>query len=414
MTDDRTSPGSGDDPGPILQGVTVLDFTQYVAGPVCTRMLADLGADVIKVEVAPHGDPQRGGLPRRNKRAGAYLQQNTGKRSICVDLGRPEGIAVIKDLIPHVDVVVENYSAGVMARRGLAYDDLAAVNPAIIMASVTGFGQEGPLSHKTAFDFIAQAYSGLMHVTGDPDGPPTFTGNAVGDVNAGVHAFAGLGYALYQRDRTGRGCHLDVSMVDALFHMQELAVVGPSVDPGFRAVRGGRHYSAASPAGVFKGPEGWIVIFCAPNQIDGLWASMGRPELAEDPRFENGLGRIQNRDALTAEIEEWMAGFATDAEVLEVLESHRVPCAPVVDPATARDLPHFAERGAVRTVADPRLDEVVVPAFPMRFSGAVPAAEGPAPAVGAHNREVLGGILGYDEARIAALEADGVLAAKEH
>ncbi|MDH4143818.1 MAG: CoA transferase, partial [Acidimicrobiia bacterium] len=236
MTESRTDRDSvaGGDPStdPYLEGVKVLDFTQYLAGPSCTRLLAELGADIIKVEMAPYGDPTRAGVPRRNRRAGGFIQQNRGKRSICVDLLRPEGVELVKELVPHVDVVVENYSHGVMARRGMDYETLSAINPRLIMASVTGFGQTGPLRHKTSFDFIAQAYSGVMHMTGDPDGPPTFVGLGVGDTNAGFHAFAGIGYALYRRDRTGRGTHIDISMVDALFHMQETAVHAESMTDG--------------------------------------------------------------------------------------------------------------------------------------------------------------------------------------
>ncbi len=399
---------------PYLDGVRVLDLTQYLAGPSCTRLLAEMGADVIKVEIPPHGDPSRGGIPRRNKRSGGYVQQNRGKRSICVDLTRPEGAAIVKDLVPHVDVVVENYSAGVMERRGLGYDDLAAINPRVIMASITGFGQTGPLRHRTAFDFVAQAYSGLMHMTGDPEGPPTFTGIALGDNNAGFHAFAGLGYALYRRDRTGRGCHIDVSMVEALFHMQETAVHAASMDPDYEAMRAGRHYAQLSPAGVFRGPEDWIVILCTQNQIDGLWAAMGRPELADDPRFDTLKARLANRELVTAEIEEWMASFATDAEALAVLEANRVPSAPVLDPADARNHPFFVERGAVRTVDDPLTGPIEIPGFPLKFSDAPPEPDLVTHALGEDNEAVLTQLAGYDADRLRELTEAGILASKEH
>ena len=399
---------------PYLEGVTVLDFSQYLAGPSCTRLLAELGADVIKVEIPPHGDPQRGGVPRRNKRSGGFIQQNRGKRSICVDVTRPEGVQLIKELVPHVDVVVENYSAGVMDRRGLGYEALSAINPRLIMASISGFGQTGPLAHKTAFDFIAQAYSGLMHMTGEADGPPTFTGIALGDNNAGFHAFAGLGYALYRRDRTGRGSHLDISMVEALFHMQETAVMASSIDPDYVAQREGRHYGPLSPAGVFKGPEGWIVVLCTQGQIAGLWEAMERPDLGDDPRFANPMPRVENREALTAEIEEWMQSFPSDADVLAALEACRVPCGPVLDPSQAVDHPFFVERRAVREVDDPLTGPITVPGFPIKFSDAAPEPDLVTHALGEDNEAVLGEILGYDAERIAALADDGVIASKPH
>jgi len=397
-----------------LDGVTVLDFTQYLAGPSCTRLMAEMGAEVIKVEMAPYGDPARGGVPRRNKRAGGYVQQNRGKRSICVDLRRPEGVALVKELVPHVDVVVENYSAGVMDRRGLGYDDLAAVNPGVIMASISGFGQTGPLAHKTAFDYIAQAYSGLMHITGAADGPPTPTGMALADCTAGFHAFAGLGYALFRRSRTGQGCHIDISMVESLFHMQEQAVMAPSMDPDQRVERQGSHYQPLSPAGAFQGPDGWIVILCTQGQIESLWAAMGRPEFAEDPRFGPAMARIEHREALSAEIEEWMASFPDDHAVIEALEANRVPCARVLDPADAAAEPFFRERGAVRQVTDPRAGTIDVPGFPIRFSDAPPEPDLQVHSLGQDNRAVLGDLLGYDAAVLDDLEADGVLQSKEH
>jgi crotonobetainyl-CoA:carnitine CoA-transferase CaiB-like acyl-CoA transferase len=399
---------------PYLEGVRVLDFTQYLAGPSCTRLLAEMGAEVIKVEMPPYGDPTRGGVPRKNRRAGGFVQQNRGKKSICVDLRRPEGLQLVKDLVPHVDVLVENYSHGVMTRRGMDYEALSAINPRLIMASVSGFGQTGPLRHKTSFDFIAQAYAGIMHMTGEPEGPPTFVGLGMGDTNAGFHAFAALGYALYRRDRTGKGSHIDISMVDALFHMQETAVHAASMTDGeFVPMRQGRHYQPLSPAGVFKAPEGWIVILCTQGQIDYLWAAIGRPELANDPRFANNQGRLDNRDDLTALIEDWMATFATDAEVMAALEAHRVPCGPVLSPADAIDHPYFIERRMVREVHDPLAGSFVIPGFPIKFSDAPPEPDLPTAALGQHNHEVLSELLGYDEGAVRALEDEGILASKD-
>ena len=409
---DRSDPGTAGEP--YLDGVTVLDFTQYLAGPSCTKWLAELGADVIKVEMAPWGDPQRGGVPRRNKRAGGFVQQNRGKRSLCVDLRRPEGIALVKALVPHVDVVVENYSAGVMDRRGLGYEALAAVNPGVIMASISGFGQTGPLTHKTAFDYIAQAYSGLMHITGDPDGPPMPTGVALADNTAGFHAFAGLGYALYRRTRTGVGCHIDISMVEALFHMQEHAVHAASMDPDYRPMREGPHYGPLSPAGVFRGPDTWIVILCTQLQIDALWDAMDRPDFATDERFATPKARLENRQALTDEIEAWMATFPDDQAVLDRLEAARVPCGPVLDPADAVNHPFFVERRAVRQVTDPLVGTIDIPGFPIKFSDAPPEPELPVHALGQDNEAVLRDLLGYDSERIAELEATGVIASKAH
>lgn len=401
-------------PAPYLHGIRVLDFTQYLAGPASTRLLAELGADVIKVEQPPHGDPMRAQSPRKNRRSGSFIQQNRGKRSLCVDLSQPEGVALVRSLVPHVDIVVENFTPGVMARRGLGYEDLSALNPKLIMASVSGFGQTGAYASQSSFDFIAQAYSGIMHMTGDPDGPPMFVGAGMGDTNAGVHAFAGIGFALFNRERTGRGVHIDISMVDALFHFQEQAVQASSLTDGeFVPMRQGRHYQPIAPAGSFQGPEGWIVLLCTVNQIDNLWAALGRPELGKDERFATNELRLTNRDELVAIVEEWMAGFDTDAEVLAALTAHRVPCGPVLSPADAVDHPYFTERGAVRKIHDPVAGTFHVPGFPIRYSDSPGDLDLPTSNLGQHNAEVLGELLGYSADQVADLEAQGVLGSKD-
>ncbi len=401
-------------PTPYLEGFRVLDFTQYLAGPSCTRMLAEMGADVIKVELPPYGDPIRGTPPRRNRRSGYFVQQNRGKRSVCIDLATPEGVQAVKDLIPQIDVVVENFSAGVMARRGLDYESLSAINPRLVMASVSGFGQDGPMAHKTSFDLIAQAFSGLMHVTGEADGPPLFVGAGIGDCAAGFTAFAAIGYALLRRTMTGKGTYIDVSMVDSLFHMHEINVMMPSVTEGkWRPMRAGRHHPAVCPGGAFKAPQGWIVILCGEPQMGALWQALGRPELAEDPRFRRNNDRLTHLEEFVALVEDWMATFATDAEVLAALEACRVPCGPVLDPSEAVHHPYFQHRRMVRQVTDPLAGTFDIPGFPIKFSDAPPEPDLATPALGEHNGDVLRELAGYDDERIAALEAAGVLAARE-
>jgi CoA:oxalate CoA-transferase len=406
----------------VLDGIRVLDLTQYLAGPACTRLLAEMGAEVIKVEAAPHGDPSRAFTPRRNRRAGFFVQQHRGKRSICLDLGTDDGVGIVRALADRVDVVVENFSPGVMERKGWGYAELSSTNPRLIMASVSGFGQTGPLRDKPAFDFVAQAYGGIMHMTGDPDGPPTFVGIGLADTNAGVHAFAAIGFALFQRARTGRGCHIDASMVDSLVHMHETSVYAPSITAGLRGpdgedlryvpMRAGRHYQPSAPGAGYRGPEGWIVVFCTQGQIEGLWRALGRPDLGVDERFRTNDARLANRDELTELIEGWMAGFDTDDDVVAALERHRVPCSKVLSPAVLAEQPHLVERGMIREVVDPVAGAVTIPGFPLAFDGDRPAADAPAPLLGQHNHEVLRDVLGYDDARISGLEDAGVLASK--
>ncbi len=402
--------------GPWLDGLRVLDLTQYLAGPACTRLLAELGADVVKVEAAPFGDPSRAFTPRRNRRAGFFVQQHRGKRSVCLDLRAEAGRRAVRELADTVDVVVENFSPGVMDRRGWSYEELSSTNPGLVMASVSGFGQTGPLASKPAFDFTMQAYAGIMHLTGDPDGPPTFVGIGLADTVAGVHAFAGIGFALLRRERTGRGCYVDAAMVDSLLHLHETSVYAPSITADapepYVPMRAGRHYQPSSPGGVFRGPQGWIVVFCTQNQIQGLWDAMGRSELGGDARFANNDGRLAHRDELTALIESWMAGFATDDAVLDALEAHRVPCSKVLSPAEFAEQPHLLERGMIRDVVDPVAGTVTIPGFPLVLDGVRPRLDDRAPYLGEHNRDVLVGELGWDPGEVDRLEADGVLASK--
>lgn len=398
-----------------LEGIRVLDLTRYLAGPTCTRLLVELGATVIKIEQPPHGDPNRSNRPRVERRAGAHIQQNRGKKSVCVDLRTESGLAIVRDLVRHVDVVVENFSPGVMADKGLGYDDLRAIKPDLIMASISGFGQTGPLSERPCFDLIAQGMSGLMHMTGEPDGPPTFVGIGLADTNAGVHAFGALGHALFHRERTGRGTHLDISMVDALLHFHDMTIHTVSMEPeGPPPIRQGRDFPTLSPAGVFRGPEGWIVILCTEAQMGNLWAAIDRPELADDTRFASNPKRIENRAALTEVIESWMARFATDEAVLDALGAARVPAGPVLSPDQIVGHPHFVDRGAVRAVEDPRAGTVLIPGFPIKSTDPLPPDDHDAAALGAHNAEIIGGLLGYDAQRLAELEREGVIASKPH
>lgn len=402
----------GDD---LLSGIRVLDFSQYLSGPCCTRMLAELGADVIKVELAPGGDPSRGLPAVRNGRSAYFVQQNRGKRSLCVDVGHSDAAALLARLAAKVDVVVENFGPGVAERKGLVYERLAAENPALVMASITGFGRSGPMSHKVAFDLVAQAYSGFMHMTGEPDGPPTFVSAAIGDQATGLHAFAAIGHALFARSRTGRGQHIELSLVDSLFWMHEVNVQAASVS-GVEPIRAGRHHPAVAPAGVYRGPQGWLIVLCLERQWPYLCRAMARPDLLEDPRFATNERRVANRVALEGEIEAWLATFAGDADALTALDEARIPCSKVMTPAEALTEPYFVERKMVRTIEDPVIGRFQVPGFPFRFSDRPGGPEADpdlrAPSLGAHNEEVLAELLGVGAVEAAAMAGSGLLHAE--
>ncbi len=400
---------SEDQPG-ILSGVRVLDFTQYLAGPTTTRLMAEMGADVIKVEHAPDGDPARTLPIVKDRRSGYFVQQNRGKKSLCMDLKRDEAVEILHALLPELDVIIENYGLGVMEKRGLSWEAVHAANPKIVMASISAFGRSGPYKHKTGYDFIAQAFSGMMHMTGDPDGPPYQVGYGIADQTAGVHAFAAIGYALFARGQTGRGQYIDLSMIDALYHMHEISIQGHDLTDGaLEAVRAGSHHPLICPVGAFKSPDGYIVILALQRQWKNVCDAMERPDLFEDPRFAEQEARGRHQGELIPIIEAWMASLRSDEAVLARLEEHRVPCAPVLSPTDALGHPYFEGREMIRKVPDAVFGEVTIPGFPFKFSEHPKLPNLEAPLLGQHNEEVLTSVLQLPVDRVRSLERDGVL-----
>jgi crotonobetainyl-CoA:carnitine CoA-transferase CaiB-like acyl-CoA transferase len=394
----------------MLADVKVLDFTQYLAGPTITRFMAEMGAQIIKVEQAPMGDPSRLLPAIKNGRSGYFVQQNRGKRSLCLDFAKPESMELLRALVREVDVVIENYGPGVMEKRGLDYAALKRINPRIIMASISAFGKTGPYAHKVGYDFIAQAFSGLMSMTGAPDGPPMFVGLGIADQGSGVHAFSAIGYALFYREKTGIGQYIDISMVDALFHMHEVNVQAYRLTDGaFVPHRMGSHHPLICPCGAFKAPQGYIVVLVLDRQWAAMATAIGRPDLIDDPRYATGVERGKNQKELIAIIEAWMAAQGSNEAILQQLEAHRVPAAPVMSVVDALDHPYFKARNMIRTVTDPLLGELTIPGFPLKFSEfpELPTIE--APLLGEHGGEVLKRYLGLSEAKVEALRASGVL-----
>lgn len=397
----------------LLNGVRVLDLTQYLSGPSCTRLLAALGADVIKVEPGPDGDASRTLPVIRDGRSAYYVQQNRGKRSIGVDLRQPGADELIAALAERCDVLVENFGPGVLARRGLDHETLLARNPRLIYASISGFGRTGSLSHLPGYDLIGQAFSGMMHVTGEPDGAPQSTGSPIADMAAGLTCFASIGHALFARERTGRGQFIDVSLVEPLVYMHSIAVMAPSMTGGeLRQNRAGRHFAAVAPSGTFKGPQGWVVLQVLTPQWPRLCDAMGRPDLADDERFATTEGRAARAEELNDLVEAWMQTFPDDRTLLDHLAAHRLPAAPVIDVADSDREPWFRERGIVRDVDDEILGRFAVTGLPMQLSDvARDEVDPPAPFLGQHNGAVLAEVLGYDQQRIDALTTQGILVA---
>ena len=401
--------GNDGSSSPMLAGYRVLDLSQYLAGAGVTRMLAELGPDIIKVELAPMGDPGRVLPFVKDGRSSFFIQMNRGKRSLCVDWDTPEGLQLIKDLVPHCDVVVENFGHGVMEKRGLDYPGLRELNPKIIMVSVSAFGRTGPWADRPGFDGIAQAFSGMMHMTGDPERPPSAVGFAIADSSAAVHGFAALGYALLHRERTGEGQHIDIAMVDVMFHMSEVIAQYDLSGGTYRPNRMGQHHPLVCPVGIYKLPTGWCILMCLDRQWPYLVRAMGRPDLGEDPRFNPADARAANQAELVPQIQEWLLTFADNDAALAACLAHRIPIAPCLDPVDAINHPHYIARKMVRRVPDPIVGDVLIPGYPFNFSAQPDLPDLLAPLLGEHNAAVLADVLGLSAQDAAHLEDIGAL-----
>ena len=395
----------------LLENVRVLDFTQYLSGPSATRMLAELGADVIKVEYGPTGDPSRSLPFTSDEGSSYYTQQNRGKRSLCIDLSKDEGCALARDIALRCDLVVENFGPGVLERRSLDWENLRLGNPKLIMASISAFGKTGPLSHLQGFDLMGQALSGMMHLTGEPDGAPQFTGSPISDCAAGLTLFGAIGHALFHRERTGEGQYIEVTLVDPLFSMHSIAVQGHSATRGeWAQERSGRQFSIVVPSGTYQGPDGWVVLQVLEPQWERLCEAMDQKALATDARFGSPEARVENAQELLRLVEVWMQEFDSNAELLSYLEGWRIPAAPVLSPQEAMVHPHFTERGMVRPVQDPHFGEITVTGLPARFSASDPPdREPPAPTLGEHTREILEELLDLSQDQIELLQEEGVV-----
>ncbi|MGE0486425.1 MAG: CaiB/BaiF CoA transferase family protein [Gammaproteobacteria bacterium] len=397
-------------PKHILNGYRILDMTHVLAGPTATRLMAEMGAEVIKVEFPPLGDVSRALPGHRNGRSAYYAQQNRGKYSICLNAKADEGKAILRELIAKSDVFIENFAPGVIGRLGFGWEQVHALNPNIVMCSISALGQEGELSALPGFDYIAQAYSGIMGMIGEPGGPPSFPMAGMGDVMTGVHAAAAIGFALLHRERGGEGTFLDISLLDAYTHCHELNVqIYSMTDGATQPTRSGHHHFAVCPLGLFKGREDWICIIALQPQWPAVCRAIGRPDLIDDPRYDTNEKRCAASQEVIDIIQAWVDAQPSDKAILAALERERVPCAPVLTIEQLANHPHMRGRGTIRTISDPKLGEVLMPGMPLRFKGFPHNPPLDAAALGEHNGQVLTEILGYDAARVAALGEAGVL-----
>jgi CoA:oxalate CoA-transferase len=395
----------------MLKGYHVLDFTHFVAGPTCTRIMAELGADVIKVERSHEGDHVRGmGLTSKDGMSTYYFQHDHSKRSLALDLHQPRAKELLLKMIPKIDVVVENFAPGVIADMGFGYEALSKINPKIVMCSVSAAGQTGPLRNRPGYDFIGAAFAGVTGLLGEADRPPIVPTMAIGDVSTGVAAAMAVGFALLNAERTGNGQYLDASLTDTYFHMHEMSVPVVSIrKEKFSPHRNGSQHPYGSPSGVFKCPGGYIMLLVQDHEFARLAKAIGRPELATDERFKHNGRRVRNNDALKQIVEDWFATFPDRDSVVAALDKFRVPCGPVLSIEEAMAHPHLRERQTVRRVSDPAFGEFDIPGFPVKFSDWPERTDLKASRLGEDNEAILREMLGASEAEIEALYAEKIL-----
>jgi CoA:oxalate CoA-transferase len=393
-----------------LAGVRVVDLTWYLAGPYATMILADLGAEVVKIE-RPDGDPVRGNGPFLDA-AGAYssyfMSVNRGKQSVVLDLKQPRGRELLLELVARADVLVENFLPGTMARLGLGYETLAARNPRLIYAALSGFGQTGPYADRPALDVIVQAMAGTMSITGEADGGPLRAGASIGDVTGALYATIGILAALHERERSGRGQLVDVALLDSQVAILENAFAryfATGEVPG----RYGTAHPLITPFQAFATADGHVVVAASSQaQWRALCGVLGREDLCADIRFAERAARTEHRAALVAILAEPFLQRTTD-EWVALLSAAGVPCGPVntVD-AVAAD-PHVQARGMLVDLDVPGLGEYRTLNSPLHLSRTPAAPAGPPPRLGEHTDAVLGAQLGLDAAALAARRAEGAI-----
>jgi crotonobetainyl-CoA:carnitine CoA-transferase CaiB-like acyl-CoA transferase len=403
-----------------LGHIRVLDMSRVLAGPWCSQNLADLGADVIKIERPGCGDDTRAwGPPYARDAAGVdtseaayYLAANRGKRSVTVDIASAEGQALLRELVRHCDVVLENYKVGQLKRYGLDYDSLKAIKPDLVYCSVTGFGQDGPYAHRAGYDFLIQGMGGLMSVTGErddlPGGGPQKVGVALTDLMTGMYATIAVMAALTHRDRTGSGQYIDMALLDVQVAM--LANVGSNyLNSGKPPKRWGNAHPNIVPYQTFACSDGYIIVATGNDgQYQKFVEAGGRPELASDPRFATNPLRVQHRDTLVPLLAA-MVLTRSRAFWIEGLEAVGVPCGPINDVGEVYQDPQVVARGLVVELPHPTAGTVKLVRSPMKLSATPALADLAPPLLGQHTEEVLGQLLGHSAADVAALRAKGVL-----
>jgi CoA:oxalate CoA-transferase len=393
-----------------LRGIRVLDLSRVLAGPFCAMNLADLGAEVIKIEVPGGGDDSRGFAPRipNSSDSGYYYSVNRGKCSVTLDLRKTEGAEILLDLTQHCDVIVENFSPGTMERFQLGWERLCIANPRLILCSISGFGQTGPMAAAPAYDIVAQALGGIMSITGQAGGEPTRCGVSIGDLAAALYGVIAILAALRERDLSGVGRHLDIAMLDCQVAWLEDALARFSATGKVPGPIGSRHPSI-TPFQHFRAADGYFVAGCGNESIwQRFCDALGLSELQHDSRFLTNADRTDNH-ALLDPILQRHLGTNTRAHWLERLESANVPCSPIATIEEVAHNSHLKQRQMILHANHPKFDQFIVPGSPLKTAGVNCVPNTRAPNLGEHTEIVLGSLLGYDAAHIARLRANNVI-----
>ena len=400
--------------GQALDGVRVIDLTQFEAGTSCTQMLAWLGADVIKVEEPTKGDPGRWTLQSMpGVDSNYFINLNANKRSVTLNLKSDDGKAAFFDLVKQGDIVAENLAPGTLERLGLGYEVLREVNPRIILARIKGFGTYGPYSKYKSFDPVAQAAGGAFCATGDPDGPPMRPGITIGDTGTGMHTAIGILAALWQRETTGKGQVVEVSMQDAVVNFARVAM-NRFPDEKVSPPRRGNSYPGMPAVGTFRcspgGPDDYVYIIGHPRwgrMFHALLRTIGHEELIEDPRLADADRYADIADELNGMVEEWTMQH-TKHEAMRILGELGIPCSACLNAEDIYSDPHLLEREMIVTIDHPKRGEFPMPGCPVKLSDS-PVKVTAAPLLGQHNDEVYGELLGYDDERIEPLRGQAVI-----
>ncbi|MEO8628875.1 MAG: CoA transferase [Betaproteobacteria bacterium] len=392
-----------------LAGLKVLDLSRFIAGPYCALMLGDLGADVVKVERPRVGEEARNMPPKIGGESLYYMVFNRSKRGMTLNFRHPRAQALLRELVVDADILIENFRPGVMEKMGCSWETLSALNPRLIMARISGFGREGPLAERPCFDVIGQAMSGLMNITGQPDGPPTMAGTYVVDYTSALYATIGILAAVERRHTSGRGQLVEASLMESALSLLMTAIPEFKLF-GRELTRHGNRDRYAAPAQTFKARDGvWVhVLGGSDEHFSRLAQAMQKEHLISDPRFADGEGRMKNVDAIEAIVAAWVASHDS-TEVIDKLTLAHLPCAKVATIADIVDNEQVKHRGLVVDVNHAKAGAVPMQGVAVRLSESPAAISSAAPSLGEHTARVLQEWLGMSAQDVKALEQEGVI-----